>query len=137
MNTVTISSQSIPASPQSYCVWYFCASADQLADHAHHHAIWQDLIVVAADSEEHATEIAKGLLQERCEFEATITHVMSRTELERVRRVLQEVESGILQPATVADEDHYAWAERFTYRGEDTPAAPEPGPGPRPTSSTK
>ena len=122
MNT-TITAQSIPARPQFCCVWFFCASADEMADHTKHHAIWQDVIVVAAGSEEHAIEIAKGLLEARCEFETTITHVMARTELQRVLRVLQQVEGGALPPATLADNDHLDWAERFTYTAAIYPAA--------------
>lgn len=79
-------------------------------------------MVLRAENEYHAEELARELLEARCEFPSTVMRVVSRAELQRVLGLLDRVESGELAVASLADESHYEWEERYLTL-TDTPAS--------------
>lgn len=109
-------SQPIPPTSQHYLVWFASgADPEQLLHLPDTIQLQQDVLVVTGSSDHDALEKAASLLRHRCEFPAFITKVMDRSELLRSLAVLELVDAGKLEPASLSDESHLDWAERFLY----------------------
>lgn len=97
-----------------FCVWYVTAvNGSALDDIRSEHQSFQDMVVIQAPTVQHAVASTESLLQQRCDFEFVITRVMDREDLCLALMAMQMVASAQLPPATLEDEDHHVWADRY------------------------